>query len=84
MLDRTVFAVGLLSPALTIPQITNIFFSHQAAGVSPITWGAYTLFSVPWLMYGIAHKEPALVWSNAAWIFINGAVFAGALIYGAA
>jgi len=41
--DTLVYAVSILVLALTIPQIYNIWIDKNAAGVSVISWAAYTV-----------------------------------------
>ena len=76
-----VYIVSIASPILTLPQVYDIYVYQNAAGVSPLSWGAYTLFTFPWLAYGIMHKEKVLIFNNLIWIVLNAAIFVGALIY---
>ena len=82
LLDRTVYAVGLLGPAMTFPQMYLIFITHNAAGVSVLSWAAYAVFDVPWILYGVVHKEPVLVFTYSLWFIVNVIVVLGALMYG--
>ena len=46
-------ALGFMSIAtmvMTIPQVWTIWASHQAAGVSPLSWGAYLVSAALWLV----------------------------------
>lgn len=81
IVDVTVYVVSIVSPILTIPQIINIYSVQDATGVSALTWGAYTLFSLPWILYGIVHREKVLIVNNTLWFIANASVFIGALIY---
>lgn len=81
-LDVTVYAVGILGPILTLPQIYLIYIGHQAAGVSVISWAAYAAFDVPWVLYGIVHRERVIVASYTLWFVVNTAVAVGAMLYG--
>ncbi len=82
LLDRVVLALSVAAPVLTIPQAMDIYTTRDASGVSAITWGAYTLFAFPWLLYGIVHKEPPIIVSNILWIILDSLVFIGVLLYG--
>jgi len=79
--DAGVYAASIMSPILTIPQVWDIYVAHNASGVSALTWGAYTLFTLPWLAYGIVHKERVLIYNNTLWVGLNGVIFVGALLY---
>lgn len=80
-LDRLIFVVGFLGPAFTIPQIWEIFVVGNAAGVSSLTWGAYAVMDIPWILYGIMHRETAITFTYSLWLFTNVLVAIGALAY---
>ena len=80
-LDRLIFVVGALNPLFTLPQIYKIYSSHAAAGVSAVSWSAYFIFSIVWFIYGIVHKEKAIMFTYALWIIMNALVALGAIIY---
>lgn len=80
-LDRIVLFVAILSPLFTFPQLALIYYSKNAAGVSALSWGAYSLFNIPWLIYGFIHKDKPIIVSTGLWFIINIAVAVGALIY---
>ncbi|MFH1591505.1 MAG: hypothetical protein ABIC95_06280 [archaeon] len=82
ILDKTVLIGGILGPMMTFPQIIKIFITHQAAGVSVMTWGLYCIFNTPWIIYGIVHNQKPIVISYILWFITNLCVIAGALLYG--
>lgn len=81
ILDRTIYVVGIIGPLFTIPQLVKIYYFQNASGVSAISWGAYTLLDLPWILYGVVHKERPITLTYILWFFFNGAVFVGALLY---
>jgi uncharacterized protein with PQ loop repeat len=81
LLDRATYVVAFLGPISTLPQLYTIFVNHTAAGVSPISWGLYTIFNFVWLTYGIVHKEKLILFNSVLWIIIDALVTIGALIY---
>ena len=81
LLDRAVYMAGIVGPIMTIPQIALIYIGRDAAGVSPISWLAWMLLDIPWILYGLAHKERPIVTTYSLWLFCNGLVFIGALLY---
>lgn len=81
IVDVLVYVASIASPILTLPQVYDIYVYQDASGVSVISWGAYTLFTIPWLAYGIVHKEKVLIFNNCIWIFVNASVFIGAMLY---
>lgn len=80
--DKAIYAVAIFGPLMTLPQVIKIWVEKNAAGVSAITWTAYLLVAVFWLIYGIMHKEKPIIVMNSLWIFLEIFVVAGILIYG--
>ena len=77
-------ALGFMSIAtmvMTIPQVWTIWASHQAAGVSTWSWGAYLVSAALWLAYGLERHDRAIYLPCIGWIALDAAVIVGALIY---
>lgn len=81
-LDKFIYTMGIIGPIMTIPQIAKIWYYQNAAGVSAISWGVYTLVAITWILYGIAHKEKPIIFSNAIWVIMDILVVIGAILYG--
>ncbi len=81
ILDRVIYVVGIVGPLFTIPQLIKIYYFQSASGVSVISWGAYALFDIPWILYGILHKERPITLTYILWFFFNALVFVGAILY---
>jgi uncharacterized protein with PQ loop repeat len=82
VLDVVVYIVGVLGPLATIPQVVQIYSTHDASGVSVLSWGIYTLFDIPWIIYALVHREPPLIVCYILWFIFNGLVAVGAVLYG--
>lgn len=81
-LDKLTFVAGVIGPFTVLPQIYSIFTTHSAAGVSLITWGLMFIVTFPWILYGLAHKDKAIISSFILWEVVNLTVVIGVLIYG--
>jgi len=81
-LEKTVFAVAIIAPLTTLPQIIKIISTKTAAGVSLLTWTIYTLVTIPWIIYGIVHKEKPIIVSYVLWLILNTLVVIAILLYG--
>jgi uncharacterized protein with PQ loop repeat len=81
VLDHVIYAVGVIGPLMTVPQILEIWVRHNAAGVSPITWGSFVFTNCFWLSYGIVHRERPIIMTYCLWIVVNGLVVTGTLLY---
>lgn len=82
LLDDAVFAAGVIGPLSTIPQVLKIYLLQNATGVSAFSWGVWAILDLPWVLYGIVHKERPITITYIMWFLANTAVFIGAIIYG--
>ena len=81
VLDRITFIAGVVGPFTVLPQIYDIFTTHQATGVSVTAWVLMFVVTLPWIFYGIAHKDKSIIWSFILWEIANLLVIVGALMY---
>lgn len=81
-IDRAIYVVGLIGPIMTIPQLTKIWIEKNASGVSAISWAAYTVVAIFWIIYGVAHKEKPLIIISAVWVVLEVLIVIGTLMYG--
>ncbi len=79
ILDYLVYFIAIASPLMTIPQICDIWILGLKEGVSFMTWSAYFVASIVWLIYGIVHKDKPIIVSNILWVFMNGMVAVGVM-----
>ncbi|MDP3966138.1 MAG: SemiSWEET family transporter [archaeon] len=82
VLDKIIYIVGIIGPAMLLPQVIKIFTSKNAEGVSFFSYAFLAIFSIIWLLYGIVHKEKPIIITNALWIVFHLLVAIGVLIYG--
>lgn len=82
LVDRLIYFVALFSVVMTIPQIVNIWVEHDASGVSPLSWGAYSLGAFVWCVYGILHKEKPLIMIYGLILVMDLVIVVGTVIYG--
>ena len=80
-LDKVVYLAGIISLAMMIPQLKLIYIGKNATGLEPITWITLAIMDIPWIVYGIIHKEPPLTFIYTMWLLVNALVFVGAIIY---
>jgi uncharacterized protein with PQ loop repeat len=73
---------GIVGPAMTLPQILQIYSSADASGVSAITWTAYALLDIPFIVYGFVHKSTLIRITYVLWCAANLTVAIGAILYG--
>jgi uncharacterized protein with PQ loop repeat len=81
LLDRIIYAAGIVGPAMSIPQIVLIYSTKNATGLAPESWLVWCVLNIPWILYGIVHKETPIVMTYTLWFFCNGLIFVGAVLY---
>lgn len=81
ILDKIVYAAGIIAIIMMLPQLHLIFVGKNADGIAPITWITLAVLNIPWIIYGIAHKERPIILVYTLWIIVNSLVFIGAVMY---
>jgi len=82
LIDKLIYIAAIFGPLLTIPQVWKIWVEQNAMGVSIITWVAYLIGGIFWLIYGLVHKEKPIILANIIWIAMEITIIIGILIYG--
>ena len=80
-LDRITFFAGIVGPFTVLPQAYEIFSTKNASGVSLISWILMFVVTLPWIFYGMAHKEKSIIVSFILWEVVNLLIIAGILMY---
>jgi uncharacterized protein with PQ loop repeat len=80
-IDTLAYIVSILSLLFTGDQIRIIWFEHRAGGVSVLSWLFYTISAFVWLVYGLVHKDKALIITNFLWVAFALAVVIGVVVY---
>src|SRR5207244_11439313 len=57
VLRRLLGGMSVFTMLMTIPQVVTIWFSHQAAGVSILSWSAYLTSAVLWFWHGMRSRD---------------------------
>lgn len=81
VVDRAVFAAGILGPIMTIPQLLLVYIKKNASSVSITTWTGYLLAAIIWFIYGVVHKEKPIILTYAIWILVDIAIVIGVILY---
>ena len=74
--------MSIFTMIMTVPQVSAIWIGHQAAGVSILSWSAYFASALLWLWFGIRQRDRNIYLPCLGWIALDGAVIAGAVVYG--
>ncbi len=72
------FAVAF-GPLMTLPQVYDIWVK-DSKDVSMITWAAYIVTSVIWLVHGFKIKDRALILVQIIWVVLSVAIVLGLIL----
>jgi len=81
IMDKFIFIVGVLGPAMAIPQVYKIYSAKNASSISLFSFSAYVFMDIIWLVYGILHKEKPIILVYSLWAIINSIIAVGAILY---
>lgn len=62
--DELIYVAAFFGPVMLVPQLLKIWSEKSAAGVSIVTWAGSLAGAVFWLIYGLIHKEKAIIVAN--------------------
>lgn len=80
-IDKLVYGVSVMVPAVTFVQAWKIWTEKNADGISLTAWAGYILGNIIWVVYGLAHQERPIILMYTLLIIMNTAILIGALIY---
>ena len=82
ILDSIVLTIGVVGPLTAVPQVLKIYLLQDASGLSGVSWLLWAIMDIPWILYGIAHRERPIVLTYFLWFIVNTSVVFGSLLYG--
>jgi uncharacterized protein with PQ loop repeat len=77
-IDKLIYFAVFIGPLLTLPQVYTIWMEDQK-GVSIVSWVAYLVASVIWLLYGIKHNDKPIILVEIIWISLEILIIVGLL-----
>ncbi len=80
-IDKIVLFSAFLMPLIELPQLLEIYTKKSAENVSLFTWGFFVIFGIPWLIYGIIHKQKPVIVLYALWVLVDSTIVLGILLY---
>ena len=81
-IDKVIYVFIFGAILMTVPQIMKIWVEKNASGVSILSWGAYLVSALFWLLYGFAHKDKPVIISSALWVLFDTLIIIGVALYG--
>ena len=81
ILRRILGFMSVFSMVMTIPQVWTIWVNHEARGVSIVSWSAYLLSALLWLVYGLRQRDKNIYLPCIGWIGLDVAVITGTILW---
>ena len=81
MLDYVMYVVALATPAALLPQLLHLYHTHDAVGVSWITFGLFFIINSLWVLYASVHRDTPLVISCLLCAVLDIVLVYGILLY---
>ena len=78
-LEKILRVLSVMTMLMTVPQVWAVWFSGDAAGVSPLSWGAYLFSACLWFLYGVQKRDKTIYLACIGWIVLDAAIVVGAL-----
>lgn len=75
--EKIVGAFSIVTMVATVPQVIEVWASHDAGGVSLVSWIAYLAGACLWFVHGIRKRDPSIYVACIGWIVLDGAVVLG-------
>lgn len=80
LLDNLIYVVAFAGPIMTLPQVLKIWVEKEIVGVSLLSWAAFFIFSIIWVVYAMVHKDKPLLISSGLWIIVDMLIVVGLFI----
>jgi uncharacterized protein with PQ loop repeat len=81
VIDRLVNIAAVVHPLMAMPQVYDIYTSHDVEGVSLATWTGFMVVGFVFLAYGIAHRLRPIILTQILWFVVDLLVISGILYY---
>lgn len=80
-LDRLMYVVALVSPAALLPQVWQIYATHDTTGLAIPTWMLLLGINTLWTIYSVAHREWPLFIATSSMGLLDAIIILGILSY---
>jgi uncharacterized protein with PQ loop repeat len=80
-IDMAVNIAAVIHPLTALPQVYDIYTSHNVAGISLWTWIGFVVIGFVFLAYGITHRLKPIVLTQVLWFIVDLTVITGILLY---
>ncbi len=80
-LYRLTLVAAVVQPLMTVPQVVQLYATHDASGLSLITWLGYAIIGLVFLAYGIKYRLVPIATTQVIWFVLQISIVVGILIW---
>lgn len=80
-LYKLTLVAAVAQPMMTLPQVVQLYTTHDASGLSLLTWAGYSLLGLIFLAYGIKFNLRPIIVAQVIWFTLQSAVAIGIAIW---
>ena len=80
-LDILMYPVAVVAPLALVPQVWQLYATHNASSISMPTWAILVFFNMLWIFYGWVHRDKPIIITNIMFGFFNFLVALGVILY---
>jgi uncharacterized protein with PQ loop repeat len=81
IVDRAMAVAAVVHPLSAVPQISQIYSTHDVSGVSLLTWIFFVLVGGVFLAYAVVHHIRPLILTQVLWSVNDLLIVGGVLLY---
>jgi uncharacterized protein with PQ loop repeat len=79
-LDRLAHLAGPALPLLTIPQAWEVWAGHGGGSLALVTWAAYLVVSLLFVLYGVRHASTLLLVTYVPFVVVEAVIVVGLIV----
>ena len=80
-LDSVVLLLAFIMPLSILPQIIKMHATQSVGDISVLTFSLLLILAIPWIVYGMVHKEKVIILNNMTWVILHLTVIVSYFIY---
>jgi uncharacterized protein with PQ loop repeat len=81
ILDDIVLLLAFVMPLTFIPQIIKMHVTQSVTDISLTTYISLLALTLPWVLYGMVHKEKVIILNNFMWLVVHLSIIISYFIY---
>ena len=80
-LYRLTLVAAVVQPLMTVPQVVQLYTTHDASGLSLATWLGYAIIGLVFLAYGIKYRLVPIATTQVIWFVLQISIVIGILMW---